>query len=306
MKSKRFLIIALTVLMAVPFFNSCKRGANDPALSFKSRNSRISAVWTLESGYYDWLYQYEEEFRWLDPKCEDVDGNPIEYRDLTTFTKSYNFSDALAHYEQEYTTNVEEIYYNDTHGMVFGKEYEDALTIKRDINFNYELTIKKNGTYRVYITYNVYEDDYPLPLDPDFDEQAGKTYSGTFTYDDEWHWTDNSLGTREGIQFDGFPFPVVDILGKFDLDSKFVVNWINDVQFTNESIVFEIDKLASKELTLMSVASETAFYQEVEDEWETINIDGDPIDCEGTFTVSTLENLEYHLQWISDGKSVDE
>jgi hypothetical protein len=305
MKSRRFFLIALAVLMVVPFINSCKRGAND-ALSLKSRNSRISAVWTLESGYYDWLYQYEEEFRWLDDDCEKVPGNPEEYKDLYTFTKSYNFSDALAHYEQEYTTTRELEYYDFTYGDVPGKEYEDAQTIKRDINFNYELTIKKNGTYRIYITYNVFEDDYPQPDAPDGDPQAGKTYSGTFTYDDEWHWTDNSLGTKEGIQFDGFPFPVVDLFAKFDLDKKFVNNWISDVRFSNTDMVFEIDKLASKELTLMTVSSETGFYQEVDDEYEALTDEGVEIDCEGTFTVATLENLEYHLQWISDGKSVDE
>jgi hypothetical protein len=305
MKSKRFFLIALAVLMVVPFLNSCKRGANDP-LSLKSRNSRISAVWTLESGYYNWLYQYEEEFRWLDDDCEKVTGAQEEYRDEYTYTKAFNFSDALAHFEQAYTTTREQEYYNTTYEYVLGKEYEDALSIKRDINFNYELTVKKNGTYRIYITYNLFEDDYPQPNAPDNDPQAGLTYSGTFTYDDDWHWTDNSLGTKQGIQFDGFPFPVVDLNAEFDLDKKFVINWVEDIHFSNMDMIFEVDKLASKELTLINVSDETGFYQEVDDEYESITSDGVEIDCEGTFTIATYESIDYRLQWISDGKSVDE
>ena len=307
MNSKRFFLVALIVLMAIPFFNSCKRGANDPWLSMKTRNSRISAVWTLESGYYDWLYQYEEEFRWLDNDCEDVPGAMQEYKDVVTTSKSYNFSDALAHYEEAYNTTRDEEWENSIIGYVPGKEYEDAHSIKRDVNFDYELTIKKNGTYRIYITYNLFEDDYPQPDEPgNGDPQYGKTFSGTFEYVDEWHWTDNSLGSKEGIQFDGFPFPQVVTDAKYDIDKRFVLNWVADLQFVNQSLTFEVDKLESKQLTLMSKDSESGFFREVDNEYVAQTSDGTDLDCEGTFTVTTLENQNFFLQWVSDGKSVDQ
>jgi len=44
---KRVLLVLLVALIAFPALQSCKKGANDPALSFASRNARITAKWKL-------------------------------------------------------------------------------------------------------------------------------------------------------------------------------------------------------------------------------------------------------------------
>jgi len=309
MKSNKVLVIVLSILLSVPSFNSCKRGDNDPFLSLKSRDSRISAVWELESGYSDEYMQQDEEFRWLDDDCEDaVDGlgNPLseEYRETDEQSKTFNYSDALAHYEIA-TFTTRDLFIDPVVGLIVqGKEYEDAHSITRDINYDYELTIKKNGEYRVYVTYNLFDDDVPLHPDQDGDPQYGMTYSGTFEYVDNWHWTNNSLGTKEGIQFDGFPLPIVSIRPQYDDDFNFFNNWVTGINFDNKFMIFEIDKLMSKELTLIGISSENSFYQEVDNEYEAI-LNG-PIDCEGTFTFTSIMNSNYYFQFVSDGKSVNE
>lgn len=44
---KRILVIMVMAAIAIATFQACKKGENDPAISFKSRNARITAKWKL-------------------------------------------------------------------------------------------------------------------------------------------------------------------------------------------------------------------------------------------------------------------
>ncbi len=309
MKSNKALLIVFSIILALPFVNSCKRGDKDPFLSLKSRNSRISANWELKSGYSDDYLSIDEEFRWLDSDCEDANdagGGALtdEYKENDVQSKTFNYSDALAHYELLTTTTRENVIDPVAGLLVQGKEYEDAWTIKRDINYNYELTIKKNGEYRVYVTYNLFDDDVPNVIDGNGDMQYGQTYTGTFEYVDNWHWTNSSVGSKEGIMFDGFPMPIVNNMPEYDQDLNYFNNYVSGISFSNETMVFDIERLASKELTLIGQDKENSYYQDVDEEYEAF-LNGQSIDCKGTFTYNSQDNKNYYLQFISDGKSVD-
>jgi hypothetical protein len=52
---KRFMIAILVHALASPMFVGCKKGANDPGLSLKSRNSRLIGEWKLVS--FEGTYQ---------------------------------------------------------------------------------------------------------------------------------------------------------------------------------------------------------------------------------------------------------
>lgn len=316
MKSNKALLIALSILLALPFLNSCRRGEKDPFISFKSRNSRISAVWTLESGYSDKFYSRDTEFRWLDDECEDAvdgDGNPLplENKDKRVFSKSFNYSDALATYNQELTTTEKNIIDETYNTPVSKNEYEDAYTKRSvQINYKYELTIKKNGEYKIYVTYNYFDPDVPLYINDKPQMQFGMTYSGTFEYVDNWHWTDNSLGTREGIQFDGFPLPVLNIVPIYDFtvitNIQFMYNYVTGIEFENNNMIFELEKLMSKEMTLKAFDNENFYYQNQDTKYKAYLDGGGKIDCQGTYTETNVDNKYYYFQFISDGKSVDQ
>lgn len=318
MKSNKTLLIALSILLALPFFNSCRRGEKDPFLSLKSRNSRISAVWTLESGYSEKFTSRTTDFIWLDSECEDaVDGNlsplPQEIKnEKRVFSQTFNFSDALATYNQLLTTTEKTIYDENFGGLLVSKnEYEDAYSKSQvQINYDYELTIKKNGEYKIYITYNYFDPDVPLYNDDSPEMQYGMTYSGTFEYVSNWHWTDNSLGTREGIQIDGFPQPMVSLVPVYDLtditDPQFKYNYVTSIDYENTDMIFELEKLMSKEMTLTAFNNENFYYHNQTNEFEAYLNGGEKIDCIGTYTETNVENNNYYFQFISDGKSVDQ
>ena len=316
MKLNKTLLIALSILLAIPFFNSCRRGEKDPFLSLKSRNSRISAVWTLESGYYEQFSSLDSEYRWLDDECEDANdgvGNPLpeEFEDKTVLSKTFNFSDANATYNQLLTTTKEDLVEPTLNELISKNEYEDAFSISNvGINFDYQMTIKKNGEYQIYITYNYFDQYVPRYTDDEGEMQEGMTYSGTFEYVDNWHWTDNSLGTKEGIMFDGFPLPVVGITPVYDQaifnDPKFEFNYVNSITFDNKEMIFELEKLMSKEMTMMAFDNQNVYYQNQDTEFDGYLTDGTKIDCQGTYTETDVQNTNYYFQFISDGKSVDQ
>lgn len=47
---KKLIVIALAAIFAIPMFNACKKGENDPTLSLKSRKARLTGEWELKSG----------------------------------------------------------------------------------------------------------------------------------------------------------------------------------------------------------------------------------------------------------------
>jgi hypothetical protein len=47
---KRLLLILLVTAIALPAFQSCKKGENDPAISLKSRKARLVGEWKLTEG----------------------------------------------------------------------------------------------------------------------------------------------------------------------------------------------------------------------------------------------------------------
>ncbi len=47
MKIKKILVLVLIAALAIPTFQSCKKGENDPFISLKSRKARLKGDWTL-------------------------------------------------------------------------------------------------------------------------------------------------------------------------------------------------------------------------------------------------------------------
>ncbi|MBI4645874.1 MAG: hypothetical protein HY738_04575 [Bacteroidia bacterium] len=53
---KKLIVITLCALMVIPVFNTCKKGENDPLLSFRSRKKRLVGEWQLTE--WDRTYTY--------------------------------------------------------------------------------------------------------------------------------------------------------------------------------------------------------------------------------------------------------
>lgn len=304
MKTLKFLAIAI-LLFPLFTLNSCKVGENDPFLSLRSRNNRISATWKLESGAYANFADTTVEFVWNDKDCEDADfiGIP-EYNLQITEASTFTFSHALMNFNTQLSIESDELDEINGHDI---SVWEDANTYTRGIEFSYEITIKKNGTYETKIIYRVYEPNYPQQNDAGGKPQWGKTYSGEYTYTDSWFWQDNSQGNKAGITFQGFPLPDVSVGAKFDLvDDKLIKNFINGVYFINNPITFNCDKLENKALTLVGSSNDYGFYLDEDNEYEATLPGGEIIDCKGKLSTTLRKNTSYSFQFSSNGSNVDE
>lgn len=49
MKAKKLLMASVAVVIMVPSFQSCKKGENDPGISFSSRQARAAGEWTVSN-----------------------------------------------------------------------------------------------------------------------------------------------------------------------------------------------------------------------------------------------------------------
>jgi len=85
-KTKRLLIIALGVVMISPLFQSCKKGEEDPFLSLRSRDKRITGTWKLNK---------IEKTTVTTTTDVDVDSNGVTLEintDVRTTTTTFNGS----------------------------------------------------------------------------------------------------------------------------------------------------------------------------------------------------------------------
>lgn len=297
-------------------FAACEKEDTKNDVNNVATLSNLSANWTLESGYSDIYSLHESSYKWLDDECEDAfDGNsnplPQEYDHKRALSKSITYLQALVTYNQLLTTTEENVIDTTINSSVDTNEFEDAYS-KQDvkINFRYDLTLKKNGMYRVYIIYNYYEPDAPLYSDQDTIMQHGKTYSGTFEYLSKWLLLENSIGLESKLLLTGFPLPIVSIIPVYDLsnpsDIELDYNFVSDIDFLIHDQVFEFEQISSMKMTLMAINGDNSFDQIRDAEFEAYRANGTTIDCEGVYTETQVTTENLYFEFISDGIDVED
>lgn len=101
---KRLVILGMSLVMGLTIA-SCKKGENDPAISLKSRDSRITGEWELKNISGDFITQ-----------SENVDG------EIETFKQSISYNNGV-------------ITVTDDDGNTESSQYLFQLDISKDQNF---------------------------------------------------------------------------------------------------------------------------------------------------------------------------
>lgn len=164
MKSRKILLAILAAAFVAPAFQSCKKGENDPGLTFSSRKGRVEGVWTVSNST-------------INNSFTDDDG------DTVTQESSYNGS-------------TETVVVTNKDGDVFTTTYtytEWTITFEKD--GNYTETWSRNKTQ--------VEADYADPniTDPDPTVQVDQLDGGivkTMTKKGTWSFVgaDNAAGYK--------------------------------------------------------------------------------------------------------------
>ena len=172
--------VLASMVFAMAFTSSCKKGENDPGISLRSRTSRLSGEWTLASSEYK---SSHSETNITDPN-DNYSYSTVTSYDGTTMNKTYSYT-----YKGSATGN------DTTTVSVSSYLYSEKMTINSDGTYIQEtVTIGNNITTTEKIegawTWVKANDNLELSNKESFVITPTKTtstystgYSSTYTYE---------------------------------------------------------------------------------------------------------------------------
>ncbi|PLX03121.1 MAG: hypothetical protein C0594_10950 [Marinilabiliales bacterium] len=164
---KKLLSIALCVALAIPFFNSCKKGEEDPFLSLKSRKGRLAGEWTVTtydetskstSTYEDDANNDGELIKSVSEETVSFDGSSISMTGKTTRTydgQGYNgktsevseYSATGATYTETSTTVNSSGTTTETNTGTYTSSATMTYTFEKDGTFTAKRTFNQSTAY---------------------------------------------------------------------------------------------------------------------------------------------------------------
>jgi hypothetical protein len=142
---KIFLVFAIGILV-VSFFQSCKKGENDPSISLKSRKARLVGEWVLASGQENIVYGdgSTKTFTYDGATRIETSSTPdaIAYSEDITINKDWTFK-SIEHYDTDVITR--EGYW------AFGRKSKELdLKNKETVNFTVKSSVNTSGESYVF------------------------------------------------------------------------------------------------------------------------------------------------------------
>jgi len=99
MKTKKYILLVMSIIF---IFNSCKKGVDDPFISFRSRDNRLIGKWKLEEIIIDTLINKNGT------ETNNVNNDIKKYK--TETKRNYKFDNnnliVIKNYNENYTTNT--------------------------------------------------------------------------------------------------------------------------------------------------------------------------------------------------------
>ena len=190
---KNLLKFSVTLFIIVIAFSGCKKGEDDPFISFRSRDSRIIGVWALQSS------TYTETNQTVTKRSNNVNTDNSNSDEKTTTTKIFDGTTYIYKNEDDdtykgqttsydYTTDSFVTYNSNTNEKSLTTQiftYSVKVEIKKD--HTYEATYTKTQVERK-TTYSTTDDGVTTTTATDtvYSPQNTKTW----TEKGNWYWGD--------------------------------------------------------------------------------------------------------------------
>jgi hypothetical protein len=84
---KRIVVLSLYLMVTFVFFNGCRRGEDDPFISFRSRKARVTGKWKMTS--YKTTYNHTESFGFT-TEIFTGNGSTYTFTDLNSFGTNFS------------------------------------------------------------------------------------------------------------------------------------------------------------------------------------------------------------------------
>lgn len=191
---KKLVLIVITAAIMIPFFNSCKKGEEDPFLSLKSRDKRLQGEWTLKA--------YDETSASKEVSNVNNNGTASSTEEITSTTVSYdgtklktvvtkNYKDVGS---QTYTAQTIHTYYTP---LTMSWTIEKGGYVTEEVSYPNNTTagtfvISSSPVNSAYMfgIYNPYDSSTD---DGTYNEQLNTNVTQSSSEKNEfyWHWVDN-------------------------------------------------------------------------------------------------------------------
>ena len=250
MKASKFLVIIMVLISAV-FSISCKRGEEDPFLSFRSRDQRLKGWWKVEEMIIDTAYT--EVDKYVDDYDYDVGTAFYKVDILTTISKGKRVYEYKKYWKYE-NNKAFLIDYLDT--VKFIRTFSDCdVYVCFDENNN--LTVQWNRTtlYRK----DYYSDPYNnfLNYGDNIDTMQYETvemqpHRYTITETGKWQWADKKKTVLEAGLFSGTvtKLSYKEVKIKF-FEDKFLKEKESDVYYPHYRVHSTLSRTVSIKVTLV-------------------------------------------------------
>ncbi len=187
-----FTLVA-AMLFSIPFINGCKKGEDDPFLSLRSRDSRITGTWKLDS------YESVDKGTTVTKTTNSVNGENSE--STTTHSTKVTFSGGIKSEitrsvtDAETTTidfNVLDNNFDNTKTEILSENKTTILqiySVEITIDDDYTYTVNYNETNRSKTTFtsNTYEGDTQSHTE---DTIYSPQNSNVWAQEGNWFWLD--------------------------------------------------------------------------------------------------------------------
>ncbi len=200
---KTLLMVAIAAML-MPLLESCKKGKEDPGISFRSRNARVTGTWTLKS--YDMSGVTDTTIA----RTNDVNDDDYSYTSRTSWSDSYNGTSVITSSitDRDYTDQYE--WYDITPTPQWRDQeivYEYNSKDNDNTVWSFTLSLYTDNTYEVTETsgnasgttewdfdldYDDDNDPGAMDNDNDFDNDWSTTGTSTSVSQGAWYWEDNT------------------------------------------------------------------------------------------------------------------
>lgn len=200
---KRTFLLVAVAAMLMPLLDSCKKGKEDPGISFRSRNARVTGTWTLKS--YDMSGVNDTTIT----STNDVNDDDYSYTSRTTWSETYNGSSVITNSvtDRDYTDQYMWYDIGNTRWEDQEVVYEYNSSDEDNTTWNFTISLYTDNTFETKETsgnangkwkwdFDIEWDDSNDPgaadNDNDFDNDWSTTGTSTSIAQGAWYWEDNT------------------------------------------------------------------------------------------------------------------
>lgn len=192
---RKLLLSTISLALIAGSFTSCKKGEEDPFLSFRSRDARITGTWELSE------HTSTRTTTTMETTSNDVNSNSNVFEETEVMSETYNGSNWTTTTSIESTENDTESNYSiasqSFESETTETEIESVTTDVKSVTLT--ISIYKDNTYKVERTQTdvSYSMDQTTKINgTGFTSESDTTYSpadvNNSTYDEgEWYWFDS-------------------------------------------------------------------------------------------------------------------